>query len=804
MKISLNWLKEYVDLPQGLTAQQLSQDLTLRTVEVEDARELAAAYENVVVGKIVAIAPHPQADKLQVCQVQVGWPEPATIVCGGSNIYVGMKAAVALPGASVRWHGEGEPVVLKATKLRGVSSQGMICAAAELDLEELFEAQDEHEVMDLKDFDVQAGQALAVALGLEDIILEIDNKSLTNRPDLWGHYGIARELSAMYQSPLKPLPSFEVPGQVPAFPVQIEQADRCRRYAGLVYEGLSNGPSPFAMQSMLWRTGVRPISLLVDLTNYVMLAVGQPCHGFDRHAIQEGITVREAHPGEELLLLDGQKLQLDPRDLMICDAKGPVALAGIMGGKLDSLSPDSTQMILEIANFEPIGLRKTASRFHLRTESSVRNEKGLDSHRVDQAMALADALIRQYCKGAVLSAYSDQYPQKTPEPKVELSLDWLDKRLGKRLTAEDIARYLQPLGFHLEGQGRQVSVQVPSWRGTGDVSLPDDLLEEIARMIGYNSFEFIPPSVKLSSAISQQGPSLERRLREYLAFSAGLQEIYTYPWVDRAYLEAAGLSQADCLMLASPPSPETASIRTSLVPGMLEALQANLRYYDAFKIFEVASVFSTDFGQMNADREALPLQGRQLVCAFLGKDPRKLFREAKGVLEALPQAVMSEGLTFAQQEQPAYADPKAWLNVFTGDVLLGSLCLLSKKTMHLAGIKHSAAALIALNVEGLVPLKSRNNHYQKLPMFPLVEQDFSILLDEGIGWNQVQAALGSGLKSMEFIEEYRGKQVQDGKKSLTFRVTFGLDEGTMSSQQVEERVNIIMKRIQKLGGEVRN
>ena len=275
MKLSLNWIKDYVKIPEDMDLTRLAFDLTMSTVEVEGVHDLGKQFDGIVVGIIEEVNPHPNADKLRVCKVDIGTEDIKDIVCGGSNLEVGMRVVVACPGAMVRWHGEGEPVEIKNTKLRGVASFGMICAAVEVGLADLFPTDDDHGIMDLSAFDVEAGTPVAKALGLEDMILEIDNKSMTNRPDLWGHYGIARELAAMYDLPLMPIEHY-TPDACEAYDVRIIDEERCPRYIGAKIEGLGVKPSPFEMQSRIWRVGMRPINALVDVTNYVMLAVGQP------------------------------------------------------------------------------------------------------------------------------------------------------------------------------------------------------------------------------------------------------------------------------------------------------------------------------------------------------------------------------------------------------------------------------------------------------------------------------------------------------------------------------------------------
>ena len=352
--------------------KQLAYDLTMSTVEVEDVEVLAERFEGLVVGEIKEVLPHPNADKLRVCKVDIGADEIKDIVCGGSNLEVGQKVCVAVPGAMVKWHGEGEPVEIKASKLRGVESFGMICASTEVGLEELMPCGD-HEIMNLNAFDCKAGDSLADALDLNDVILEIDNKSMTNRPDMWGHYGMAREIATLYDLPLAEIPAFEL-GEVAEADVRIEDAERCRRMTGTKIEGLSVKPSPFYMQSRLWRVGLRPINALVDITNYAMMATGQPSHAYDLDHIHDFLGVRKAVEGEHLTLLNDEDLPLVEDDLVIVDSTGPVGLAGVMGGKKDSILDTTHRVLLEIANFEPKGIRRVMQRYDSRTDAATRYE----------------------------------------------------------------------------------------------------------------------------------------------------------------------------------------------------------------------------------------------------------------------------------------------------------------------------------------------------------------------------------------------------------------------------------------------
>ena len=313
MKLSLSWIRDYVKIPEDADLKKLAYDLTMSTVEVEDVEYLARRFDNMVVGLIEKIEPHPNADKLRVCQVNIG-SDVKTIVCGGINLREGMRVAVSCPGAIVRWHGQGEPVEIKNSKLRGVESYGMICASDEIGLGDLFPASQEAEILDLSAFEVPAGTPLATALDLDDVLLEIDNKSMTNRPDLWGHYGIAREIAALYNLPLMEIEPYRAETQSD-FKVEIESPDRCARYIGVEMNGVEVKPSPYKMQSRIWKAGMRPINALVDITNYVMLATGNPTHAFDADNITDHIVVRHAAAGEKLVLLN-------EKELTLCDGSG--------------------------------------------------------------------------------------------------------------------------------------------------------------------------------------------------------------------------------------------------------------------------------------------------------------------------------------------------------------------------------------------------------------------------------------------------------------------------------------------------
>ncbi|MDE6285154.1 MAG: phenylalanine--tRNA ligase subunit beta, partial [Bacilli bacterium] len=793
MRVSLNWIKKYVDLPSKLTPKQIAYDLTLRTVEVESVEDTSEKYHDIVVGKILKVHNHPNADKLKICITDIGEKEPVQIVCGGSNLYEGEYVVVSKPGAEVVWHGEGEPVKIEKTKMRGEESFGMICAAEEVYLDKFFPPNDESEIVDLKGIDCKTGQNIAEIICMEDTVLEIDNKSLTNRPDLWGHYGIARELSAIYDVPLKELSKIKIDPNLPEYKIEIKEPDKCRRYVGIEIENVYEKESPMWMKSALVNGGMRPINAIVDITNYVMLAVGQPLHAFDRtHVEGEKIIVRNATKDEKLLLLDNNTIDLTEDDLVICDIKDAMALAGIRGGKKDSILSETTGILLEVANFTASTIRKTGKRFDEKTDASIRYEKNIDTDRVDLGISMSLELIKELFPESKIVAYGDNYPIKTERAVIEVSKEFLNVRLGKVLSRETVEKVLNALGYDVECKNDIYYVIAPVWRSTGDVSLRDDVMGDIARLLSYQSFEPTPLTIKVEHAVRQNNVLLERRLREYLAYRCGFNEIYTYPWIDIKYINAARIDATNSVRLATPPSPEQATLRMSLVPGMLEAISKNLRYYDSFKIFEMAQVVEKGEYHESIEEETLPIHKKYLTGCIVDKAAKSIFYEVKGIIESMSEYCHMEKLSFVKEEKPSWADVNAYLNVKHENEIIGSIGLLSVATMSDSKIKRTNVAIFELNTDKFVPFASRTNEFKYLPQLPLVEKDLSILVNEGVTWEEISNTIKSKVKEIEFKEEYRGNQIPEGKKSIMLRVKIGNDDSTMTSEQINDKMNSII------------
>ncbi|MBR2674598.1 MAG: phenylalanine--tRNA ligase subunit beta [Mogibacterium sp.] len=806
MNISIKFLERYINLPKELTYEKIAYDLTMRTVEVEEVINTADKFHDIVVGEIKEVRSHPNADTLRICMVDVGEGELKQIVCGGSNLTAGHKVCVAKPGSEVVWHGEGEPVLLKETKLRGESSYGMICSPGEVYLGDIIATEDEREITDFTELgiDCEIGQSVAEVMGLDDVILVVDNKSLSNRPDLWGHYGVARELAAIYKLPLKELET-ALPEGLPEYKVTIEEPDRCPRFTATKIENIHVKESPQWMKTLIANAGMRPINAIVDITNFVLMAVGQPQHAYDSTHVQgDEIVVRLAKDGEQLLLLDEKDLDLTNDHLVICDAENPLNLAGIKGGKDDSVLDSTESIILECAVFTAPGIRRTTAYFNEKTDAALRYEKGIDTQRANLGVNMALSLFKEIYPECRITAFTDCYPIQTENVKIDITQEFLDRRLGEVLERSEIIDILTRLGYEVEFDKGTYHCMAPTWRSTGDVSIHDDILGDIARLIGYEYFRKQPLTIRFDSSVNQVKVDLARKLKEYLAFRCGFNEIFTYPWVDEKYIHAAGIKDEETVKLATPPSPEQGMLRSSLIPGMLESIVGNERYYDKFCIFESAQVFEPGEYHPSTEEETLPVHRNYLTGAAAGRDAASLFYRVKGAVENMAGYCHFEKLEFAQKEKPSWADEKAWLNLMSGDTNVGSIGLISVAALSSAGVKNLSGAAFEIDTDKLIPYPSRTNEFEHLPLYPLVEQDMSVLVDESVKWADIEGSIDKMVKEVRFVEEYRGKQIPEGKKSIMFRYKIGNDDSTMTSKQIEKKMGAIINVLQKkVGAELR-
>ena len=667
----------------------------------------------------------------------------------------------------------------------------------------------------LQEEDAEPGLNMAHILGFDDSIVEFE--ITPNRPDCLSVIGLAREASATFKRPLKlhtPEPHGCGGSIADLVDIDIEDGDLCPRYTARMVKNVKIAPSPRWMRERLRNSGVRPINNIVDITNYVMLEYGQPMHAFDFSCVEGGhIIVRTAREGETIQTLDGNERKLTPNMLCICDEHKPVCVAGVMGGANSEIVGDTAMVLFESANFNGVSVRRTASALGMRTDASSRYEKGIDPERSDQALSLAMSLFRELYPDVRVTSFSDQYPEKLRQAEIDVSLTWLDRRLGKHLTNDEIAHKLGLLGFRLDFSGDNMHVTVPTWRSTGDVSIKADIMEEVARMVGYENFQAAPITTSFDGAINQLDKDLERRIKEYLAIRCGMQEIFTYPWMDEQYVNAILQDTAGILALSTPPSPTERLIRSSLLPNLCKAVAKNERYFTEFSLFETAQVFKdANYSAPYDPRELLPSQRKNIAGAFVApaKDVTALFRRAKGAVEQMPRYTHMEGFTFRQEKRPVWADQVVWLNIFLGEEQVGNLALLARKPAMACGIKNLAVMLFELDVDALRPFRSRTNRFTHLPEYPMTDYDISLLFDSQVKWSQMHDVIAQGIREggllhgADFVDEYHGKQVPAGKKSVTIRLTIGSLEKTLTSTEIEECASGVIKKLTKrLGAELR-
>ena len=749
MKVPISWLREYVsfEMPLG----ELASTLVFTSFEVDrivrrGVPDLDGNLGLFRVGRVVEAGKHPNADRLQLCQVDVGEGEPRQIVCGAWNFGPGATVAVALPGA--RLPGSDEP--LGEAKLRGELSRGMILSEQELELGV------DHSGIIVLDEGAEPGTPLADVLPLVEDVLEVETGF--NRPDLTGIYGIAREVAAVTGGELAPVPGTD-PEQAGDEPVdvRVEDFDGCPRYVGRLFRDATVGQSPIWMKARLLAAGMRPISNLVDVTNYVMLALGSPLHAFDLTRLQEGrIVVRRARSGETITTLDGQERPLTPDDLVIADATRPVAVAGIMGGEDSEVRPETTDVLLEAANFDPLTVLRSSRRLRLLTESSTRWEKGVDPHAAEQAAVYATQLLVQ--SGARWTGQTDQHAGLPAPPTTRLRPELADRLSGMEFPVDDQRATLEALGFAV---AEDLTVTVPTWRAR-DVTRPVDLVEEVVRL----RMREVPATLPTRAAVSAQ-PTREQRLRrlvEEVLVGAGYYEAYTWTLVPAA---------ESTIPLEEPYSREMAALRSDLRDGLVESAERNRNAgVERIALFEVARVFLPSDGELPDERW------------HVGGIAEGGFFQAKGAVERLYEALHVE---------PSFkADGKGAARTDDGVV------------RELEG----EWGYFELDLDALFERAPDLPLYEDVITYPAVKQDLAFAVDEDIlAGDLVSAAreaAGPELHRMTPFDVYRGEQVGEGRKSIAFRVEFRSPERTLTDEeaaQVRERVVAALR--EKFGAELR-
>jgi len=802
MRISLNWLADYVKLP---AVDELAKRLTMAGLEIEGREALGAGLDKVVVGQIVESSAHPNAEKLSVTRVDVGQGAPLQIVCGAKNYKAGDKVPAALVGAKLP-----NGVEIKQAALRGVDSFGMLCSAKELGI-----AEDASGLLIL-DGSLKPGTPIADALMLRDTAFEVN--VTPNRPDALSHLGIAREVHALTGVELK-LPDGKVSEGGGAASskasVKIEAPDRCPRYLARVIEGVKVGPSPQWMQARLRAAGVRPISNIVDVTNYVLLEYGHPLHAFDLdHVTGAQIVVRMANQGEKLTTLDGKERELSTDDLVIADGDRAVALAGVMGGGNSEVSDKTTRILLESAYFNPGSIRRSSRRHGLHTEASHRFERGTDVDGAPLALDRAAKLIAELGGGQVLSGAIDVYPTKLPRRSATLRFLRLADVLGLVVPQEACSRILKALGFNVTDEKRdQLTVEIPMRRV--DVEREEDLIEEVARIHGYDQVPSQVPRIASPKPVEPIARAAERRVRAALN-AAGLSEVLNYSFVSTKELQLVDPEQklGKPIALKNPLSAEQAVMRTSLLPGLLQNLARTLNHQsEDVRFYELGRVYRPHVDAKNASQPAVEelrlaglVFGHRSAPAWSATRENVDFYDAKGAVEGVLQS-LGISARFEPAREAGSLHPRASAAVLAGGQRLGTVGELHPRIAEALDLP-AGIFVFDLSQEALATAAQLVPHYRGLPKFPSALRDLAVVVDEAVSHEKLESvarkAGGEIVAGVQLFDVYRGQNIPAGRKSLAYAIRYQHPDRTPTDAEVNAaHERIVAALTQEAGAELR-
>ena len=783
MNISEQWLREWVD-PQ-LTTAELAHQITMAGLEVDAVDPVAGEFSGVIVAEITAAEQHPDADKLRVCQVNTG-TSTVQVVCGAPNARVGLKAPLAQVGAVL----PGD-FKIKAARLRGVESEGMLCAEQELGLSEASDG-----LMELP-ADAPVGDDLREYLQLDDRIIEI---GLTpNRADCLGVAGIAREVGLLNNLPVKPLEYEKVEqGTDDTFPVTLEDSDRCPRYVGRVIRNVDvSRPSPLWLQEKLRRCGIRSIDAVVDITNYLLLELGQPMHAFDFDTLSGGIIVRTARSGESLELLDGQTLEPSEDTLVIVDDSGPVALAGIMGGQVTAVSDKTQNIFLEAAFFTPELLAGKARSYGLHTDSSHRFERGVDFRGQVEAMERATQLLVDIVggdAGPVIEVVSE--PDLPVLEDVTLRASQIHRILGFELPGGEVERILSGLGLGVTAVDGGWSCSVPSWRF--DIAIEADLLEELARVYGYNNLPVSHIRADLVMPARPEAVNSTRVLRRHLS-ARGYREAITYSFVDPE-VQALFDPDTSAVALANPISADTAVMRTSLLPGLVSSVLRNTnRQQPRVRLFETGLRFIPSAeGLAQVPTLAMVVTGERLAETWSSKTEPVDFYDLKGDFESLLAITrQSTAFAFESAERTAMHPGQTARITYKGQGI-GFVGALHPAVVAQLGLN---APLFALEVDLAPVLEAELPKFEELSKFPEVRRDLAVVVDKSVAASElmsnVRAVAGTYLTDLRLFDVYEGKGIDPKRKSLALGLTFRDQSRTLSDDVVNEAVDQVIDSLEK-------
>lgn len=804
MKVSLKWLKEYVDVK--LDAKQLAERLTMAGLEVKGIEITGATWNNIFIGQVVAVSPHPNADRLRLATVNLG-TEQVTVVCGAPNIAPSQRVPFARVGARLIDGHTGEPVLLKPAKIRGVISEGMICSEKELGISDIHEG-----IMVLPD-EAPVGMSLGDYLG--DSILDID--VTPNRPDCLSLIGIAREIGALtgehlrlpqvhYQQSEAPIDSFAS--------VEIVEPELCPRYCASLITGMKVAASPTWLQQRLNAYGMRPINNIVDVTNYVMLEYGQPLHAFDYRKLKgKKIIVRRAADGETIITLDGSKRMLNPDILVVADSEQALAVAGIIGGLDSEVTNETDVVLLESANFNQAAIRRGCSHLRFQSEASIRFDKSLNPELPPLPLKRATRLLLEIAGGRAADGIIDVYPGRS-EPKVmSLSVSEVKRLSGLEVSSEEIFQVTEALGFEHRAtfSGEQILVSVPYWRS--DVRCSADLVEEVVRIVGYDKI----PSAKLGSplppqrsrlSVAARRDDLRERLRSILT-GFGFQEILTYSLVSLEKLQKLSPNRellVQPLRVANPMSREQEFLRNSLRSGLLSTLAHNQKFEQGgIRLFEIGKVFEARGKDLPEEREMLCalLSGSRTELSWLAAKETVDFFDAKGVAESLLSSLGIDATFENSDDEGLFPGRAASIMVDGGSIgAVGEVHPKVAQAYELSGL----TCLIETDLEKLLPKISGMSKYQTMPRFPSVYRDIALVVDEQVSYGSVDSIVRSFplVAKANLFDLYRGDQVPRGKKSFAIRIVYRSPSHTLTDEEVGQVQDQMLTRLNKeLGATLR-
>lgn len=800
MNVSLNWLKQFVDI--SMDPKDLGNLLTLKTAEVEKVEDAAASLENVVVGHVTTLKPHPNADKLKIAMTSLG-KETVQIVCGGANLEEGMYVAVAKPGASVKWHGEGEPVVLEKAKIRGEESFGMICAGCEIGIDD--PGAGEKDIMDLSSTKPKPGTPLAEIFGQDDVIFEFDNKSLTHRPDLWGHYGIAREIAAITGKKLKSYKTeIKIPAKGEKIKVEVKNTELCPRYCGLIIENVTIEESPDWMKKLLKAAGHGTHNNIVDVTNYISSELGQPMHAFDQKTVEKGIIVRTAKKGEKITTLENKTVELDDTMLVIANHSDPLAIAGIIGGKNSGITKKTTTIVLESANFDSASVRKTSTKLGIRTDSVQRFEKALDPNMAHTAIEKAAELILKLCPNAKITGpINDVKNFKNTPLKIDLDIAKTSSKIGVDLSATGIKDILEKLEFKVEKKNANTfTVTVPTFRATKDVTQEDDVIEEVARMYGYENIPASLPSLPTKLPEENTERFKKHRARELFSYGLGFSEVYNYSFYGIKDIKNCLMDEGGHLQLQNHLSEDQTHIRTTLTPNLIKNLQLNEKNHDQIKIYEIGRTY-IETGDFH------PLETKRISGAIMvGKKEEDPFFEAKGAVESFLKRFNLEHVSPAKGiKNVPYAHPqKALSYVDQSGQTLAVVFTLHPVVQKNHGLEGRQIANFSINLTEALKLNPPVKKFQQIPRFPAITIDISVLIDKTTEIRTIEDAIIDADKLVtqtDLFDIYEGENIDANKKAVAFKVLLQADDRTLTDEEMNNVQKKIFKNLESLGGKIR-